>query len=172
MYVLHAPILCRDYLLDTFMWKNKIVPEARIYGYTFNGNYDPNYMWVDCLPNLEKNLDFFHSFEDKAGIPRTQVFKCDKGWLFKADDQWVNSTLRISIWTWMIRNFLYPAKPNVLAGNEDFTKRFPELMELPFHKHVCKPSYLKDIHLYHSYNGFQTVLNPHTKEYTVYGNTK
>lgn len=111
--VLHKPVLCRDFLLDTLVWHVK-PKEGSIYRYDYDGPIERGFtcLAVKKLANAKKNLGFLNTYEISVGMEPSYLLDCGRNnYVIIGDKRWMDNTVRMSAYTWMIRNFLYPEIP-------------------------------------------------------------
>lgn len=183
--VLHTPVLCRDYLNDTLVWKAKEYPESRIYGYDFCGDIDTErttlYLTEEFYENpLKQNIAFVNKLEAEVGLPLTEVTTDDnKNFLIQADKWWMTTTVHLSWFTYLLRqlthtgvtdsweNFKHDSEFQCISGK--VTTLHNALAKL----NVTQVSGTKQEYLeqgmvtIHDYNGFRSQLK--MPKFTEYG---
>lgn len=187
VHVLHKPVKCRDFLLDTLLWESGYAPlpkeidwdgdtdepietdePGNIYGYDFTGpiEKEQSVMYVEYLPHAQSNLKFLNDFEVACGmepsvlVPTTE----DQSYVVIGDAEWMKTTVLFSMYTWCIRNFLFPKVPNTMTEQHpesNVLEIYPKIISLPReHKGLLPREEYKawNGEDYHASNGFMTYL--------------
>jgi hypothetical protein len=73
------PVLCRDFLNDTLVWKAKENKPCSIYSYNYKGKIETEdsvlYLYDDDPNGLQDNIGFLNELEREIGIKETQLFR-------------------------------------------------------------------------------------------------
>jgi hypothetical protein len=191
--VLHGPVKCRDFLLDTLMWIKNVVPlptmteydeeleeyvevsggVGDVFGYNFAGPIveDKTVLFVEDLPNLEKHKELFNDLlmVQMCGMEPCRFIKTTEKdtYVIVGDKRWMDTCLLFSVYTFLIRNVFFPEKPDYEFGRFDVFVRLKDLLALPRNTvNTVKVCDKMDPEEYHSNNGFYAYLL--TPKLTVY----
>jgi hypothetical protein len=113
VYPGHSKIKCRDFLLDTLIWRAKEAIPSTVYGYTFNGNFDNGVFLLENVPNA-KNLHRLQELEALAGMQVSELYPTNENnaYVIVGDVKWFSTTVLLSLWTMLIRHTLWPETPD------------------------------------------------------------
>lgn len=186
----HGPVLCRDFLGDTLVWKAKETAPSCIYSWSYDGDVEKKYTSIvlDNFGNIEHNVKtILNPIEEKIGVKLTTVEKTDDGqhvWV-KGDKFWMTTTVHFSWYTTMLRYLTYDNAFEKIEDLKDYptnywmNEAFPIFVKLP---HVLKQlkvtqvSGTKDVkanggHTMHNYNGWynNTNFTGYQIKFTEYG---
>lgn len=106
------PVLCRDFLNDTLVWKAKENEPCTIYSYNYKGKIETEdsvlYLYDDDCNGLQDNIGFLNELEREIGIKETQLFTNDsKEYGIVGDKWWMTTTVHYSFYTYLIRLLTY-----------------------------------------------------------------
>lgn len=187
----HGPVLCRDFLGDTLVWKAKEVAPSSIYGWKYYGDVETKYtsMVLDDFGKIEDNVKtILNPIEEKIGVKLTTVEKTDDGkhvWV-KGDKFWMLTTVHFSWYTTLLRYLTYPcvfqsfddldAKPTnywmTEPGVFEIFKKLPYILK---DLKITQVSGIKKVaeasgHTMHAYNGWYSNTNQKSlAKFTEYG---
>lgn len=115
----HYPVLCRDFLNDTLVWK-KTKTSGTIYGYSFRGKITTKRvcLMMDNYLDLEKNIHVLNEVEESLGISKTYLIPVDdvekplhRGIIVIGSKWWMKNTVLFSWYTTVLR-LLTNREPN------------------------------------------------------------
>lgn len=183
--ILVDPVLCRDFLNDTLVWKAKENSCARIYGYKYRGKIETKdtvlYLWDKDPNGLKDNIEFLNSLERELGIQETQLFTTDsKEYGIVGDKWWMTTTVHLSWYTYLLRQLTYNKEikdwddiPHDDWVVEKVKAKLPKLHLALKQLNVTQVSGTKGEYLdggestMHNYNGFNAQFA--YPDYTEYG---
>lgn len=183
----HGPVLCRDFLGDTLVWKAKEQKPCSIYGWKFAGTIEKKYasLVLDDFGQIVQNVkNILNPIEIKIGIKPTTVEVTDDGghvWV-KGDKWWMTTTVHFSWYTTMLRYLTYDRifhKLEDLASHHTnywMRDAWPIFVKLPYalpKLKVVQVSGMKDPASHgkamHDYNGWLANTDKEYKgKYTAY----
>jgi len=182
--ILVDPVLCRDFLNDTLVWKAGENEHCQIYGYGYTGKVETEdsvlYLW-DKNPNgLKKNIEFLNKLEREVGITETQLFTDDETeYGIVGDKWWMTTTVHFSWYTYLLRLLTYRHKiesfddlthddwveENVKSRLEKLHLALKDLKVTQVSG--TKKEYLDGEDTMHDYNGFHSQFT--MPQFTEYG---
>lgn len=179
----HLPILCRDFLNDTLVWKANEDKSKNIYGYTYRGDVEEKYtsiaMW-DYL-GLVENLPFLNKVEEAIGVtPTSYQIVEDAVWL-KSDKFWMTTSIHMSWFTTLLRILTHDA--DITSWEEAGKYRDSWVNDDSWAKFCKIPYVLKDLKFItvkgagktmtgstmHDFNGWHSNITPGKSKLTTYG---
>lgn len=115
--VLHTPVKCRDFLLDTLVWRATEAPCQGVYGWDYNYYCDELAIFNT---KFEQNIAQVNEVEAILGINPTKLIETDvKGnFYLEHDPVWRKNTVMLSFYTLILRAFLTrnQSKDNVMQS--------------------------------------------------------
>lgn len=102
----HLPVLCRDFLNDTLVWKAKETPGGTIYGYKYRGKITKSKtrLMIEDHGNLVENIVFLNKIEKENDIPLTKIIPLETGEVIvEGDKWWMSTTVHFSWLTSLLR---------------------------------------------------------------------
>lgn len=192
-YLVHQPVLCRDFLGDIY-WANTNERPYTIYGMSYDPAKDNSHINLDEINLLIKfpnvvDLEYFlgnfgllNDYEQAQGIPKsTHKVMENSSVLVKGDKFWTKHIFRISYYTFLLRCLSYEFSTSTTL--EELLKQIEKSPEGSNEKNYVKnysprfwkffknfSSYTSDklvphtsIEMIHNYSGFVAVLNGDVK---------
>lgn len=184
----HGPVLCRDFLGDTLVWKAKEAPPCSIYGWDYTGPVEKKYtsLVITDFGNIIKNIqNILNPIEDELGIKNTQAEVTDDGahvWV-KGDKWWMLTTVHFSWYTTLLRYLTYSHSfkefeqlrefptNDWMEGAFDTFKKLPYVLpELKITQVAGTKKQYCNGNTIHDYNGWRSNCGPEYKSrFTEYG---
>ena len=185
----HGPVLCRDFLGDTLVWKAKEVAPGRIYSWVYHGEVETKYtsLVLDDFGCIEFNVkSILNPIEEKIGVKLTTVEKTEDGehvWV-KGDKFWMLTTVHFSWYTTLLRYLTWDKKFTAFTDLEEYPtnewmdeKSFALFTRIPYILHdlkVTQVSGTKNVssvgnHTMHDFNGWRAAVDNYKSKFTEYG---
>lgn len=111
----HGPVLCRDFLSDTLVWKAKEETQCSIYGWKYTGKVEKAYtsLVIDDFGQIIYNVkSILNPIEKEIGVKLTTVELTEDGehvWV-KGDKWWMTTTVHFSWYTTLLRYLTWNKK--------------------------------------------------------------
>lgn len=124
-----VPGKCRDFLGDC-LWSKKTGNTAAIYGFVYDYKDKP---FDDCRFSLKfpndsarenfiNNIYYLHDKEKQAGVKLSKVYKTQNKdtLVIEGSNHWINSTWKISLYTFYIKVMSYPTPSDVKSPENSY----------------------------------------------------
>lgn len=176
LYTNHGPVLCRDFLGDTLVWRAKETSVSSVYGWRYVGEVEAKYtsLVINDFGKIESNVkSILNPIEEKIGVKLTTVEKTDDGehvWV-KGDKWWMLTTVHFSWYTTLLRYLTYDKLFTAFSDLEAYptnewmdSEKFKIFEKLPYvlpKLVVTQISGTKDVkvvgsHSMHDFNGWNS----------------
>jgi hypothetical protein len=188
VYVLHKPVLCRDFLNDTLVLlagekEHTDDNPFNVYGYTFTGPIYGGTMIVDEALCLRDHIDPLWNVEQLLGFHLTKIDMVDDTAVLQFDPKWMTNTVMFSWYTSVLRGLSYdkgikslndiPREAWMVDSYETFINLWKHFKDMPnLGVSGCSDEYLdenswEDIH---EFNGWFSNTESNKRNWTRYGN--
>jgi len=184
----HGPVLCRDFLGDTLVWKRKEeVPAGAIYSWDYKGKVETKFtsLVIDNFGEILHNIvTILNPIEEKIKVKLTTAEITDDGKHvhIRGDKFWMLTTVHFSWYTTLLRYLTWDVKFSNFDELYDkptngWSKQsFPQFKALPYVLKQLKVTQVAGVKLpcddkytMHDYNGWYSNTNEHKRQFTAYG---
>lgn len=149
VYALHRPVLCRDYLLDTVLWKALGVKNGTIsmFGYSFAERAEDYLLVLFRYGKLQKNLPLLNQYEIMNGFEPSHLELVDAGNAI-VEDIWEKDCLLL------VGDQKIQKKTEVLSFHSNLIRYFSEkefktldeaLTNVPVSQPIYKPNFMQKL---------------------------
>lgn len=160
MKILHTPVKCRDFLLDTLVWQAKEVPKTTIYEWSYHDYCEELAIFnVTNVTNLSRVREVEHDLQ----MQLTKLVQTEDPEIFyvKYDPEWRKNTALFSFYTLILRSFLgrNQTSEDLMKSlawegvNGTWAKMMEVVNKAKKEPHVCTAESKKDKYTVHNTSG-------------------